>query len=75
MDGIADTPGQAAAEQVSPHLIHDDPLLGCLVELTRVHGNPCSAQALTGGLPLVDHKLTLALLPRAAARAHCSARL
>lgn len=75
MDGIAETTEQAATEQVSAHLTHDDPLLGCLVELTRIHGNPCSAQALSGGLPLVDHKLTLALLPRAAARAHCSARL
>ncbi|NYT63861.1 type I secretion system permease/ATPase [Alcaligenaceae bacterium] len=70
MDSMADTP-----EQVSAHLTHDDPLLACLVELTRIHGNPCSAQALSGGLPLVNHKLTLALLPRAAARAHCSARL
>src|SRR5690606_22990373 len=61
--------------QVPEHLVHDDPLLGCLVELTRIHGNPCSAQALSGGLPLVDDKLTLTLLPRAAARAHCSARL
>ncbi len=61
--------------QVPPHLTHDDPLLGCLVELTRIHGNPCSAQQLSGGLPLVNDKLTLSLLPRAAGRAHCSARL
>lgn len=65
----------AKIEQVPAHLTHDDPLLGCLVELTRIHGNPCSAQALSGGLPLVNEKLTLTLLPRAAARAHCSARL
>ncbi len=70
MDAVDDRP-----EQVPAHLTHDDPLLGCLVELTRIHGNPCSAQALSGGLPLVDDRLTLALLPRAAARAHCSARL
>jgi ATP-binding cassette subfamily C protein LapB len=30
---------------------------------------------LTGGLPSVDGRLSLSLLPRAAARAHCSARL
>lgn len=62
-------------DQVPPHLVHDDPLAACLVEITRLHGHPVSAQALTSGLPLVDHKLTLSLLPRAAARAHCSARL
>lgn len=60
---------------IPPHLTHDDPLLGCLVELTRIHGNPCSAQQLSSGLPLVNDKLTLTLLPRAAGRAHCSARL
>ncbi|MDS1139638.1 type I secretion system permease/ATPase [Pusillimonas sp. SM2304] len=58
-----------------PHLVHDDPLLACMVALTKIHGHPCSAQALSGGLPLVNDRLTLALLPRAAARAHCSARL
>lgn len=64
-----------ASDRVSPHLVHDDPLLACLVEITRLHGQPCSAQALSGGLPLVDNRLTLSLVPRAAARAHCSARL
>lgn len=62
-------------DHVPPHLTHDDPLVACLVEITRLHGNPVSAQALTSGLPLVDDRLTLSLLPRAAARAHCSARL
>jgi ATP-binding cassette subfamily C protein LapB len=64
-----------AAWRMPPHVVHDDPLLGCLVELTRLHGNPCTAQALSGGLPLVDNKLTPSLLSRAAARAHCSARV
>lgn len=62
-------------DHVPPHLTHDDPLLACLVEITKLHGHPVSAQALTNGLPLVEDKLTLTLLPRAAARAHCSARL
>ena len=62
-------------EGIPPHLVHDDPLLTCLVELTRIHGRPQSAQALVAGLPLVDHKLSLTLLPRAAARAQMSARL
>jgi len=64
-----------AVLDVPPHLTHDDPLLACLVALTRVHGNPCSPEHLVGGLPLVDGRLTLSLLPRAAERAHFTARL
>lgn len=54
---------------------HDDPLLDCLVEITRLHGVPTTAQALSSGLPLEDNRLTPALLPRAAARARMSARV
>lgn len=61
--------------RVDPRSTHDDPLLECLVELTRVHGVPATAQALSAGLPLVDQRLTPGLLPRAAARARLSARL
>ncbi|ANN78357.1 type I secretion system permease/ATPase [Bordetella flabilis] len=61
--------------RVDPRTTHDDPLLDCLVELTRVHGVPATAQALSAGLPLVDQRMTPALLPRAAARARLSARL
>lgn len=61
--------------EVPPHITHDDQLLSCLVEVTRIHGYPCSAQQLSAGLPLPDNKLTLSLLPRAAERAHLSARL
>src|SRR5690606_14574073 len=58
-----------------PHLIHDDSLLNCLVALTEYFGHPQSAQALSGGLPLENNRLTLKLFPRAAARANCSAKL
>ncbi|OZI29806.1 type I secretion system permease/ATPase [Bordetella genomosp. 10] len=61
--------------RVDPRSTHDDPLLECLVELARVHGAPTTSQALSAGLPLVDHRLTPALLPRAAARARLSARV
>ncbi|WP_273432435.1 type I secretion system permease/ATPase [Chitinibacter tainanensis] len=54
---------------------HFDPLLDCLVEITRVHGEPWTAQALAAGLPLVNNQLTPSLLPRAAARAGLSARV
>lgn len=60
--------------RADPHASHEDPLLDCLVELTRIHGVPATAQALSSGLPLVEHRLTPALLPRAAARAQMSAR-
>ena len=54
---------------------HDDPLMDCLVEITRLHGVTTTAQALSAGLPLEDHRLTPALLPRAAARAQLAARV
>lgn len=60
---------------VPEHITHDDPLLACLVELTRIHGHPCSPQHLSAGLPLHDNRLTLSLVPRAADRAHMTARL
>ncbi|MFC4274378.1 type I secretion system permease/ATPase [Achromobacter aloeverae] len=68
-------PALDASWRVDPRSTHDDPLLDCLVELTRVHGVPSTAQALSAGLPLVDQRLTPALLPRAAARAQLSARV
>jgi len=52
-----------------------DPLLECLVQLTHLHGNPYSAQALSNGLPLVDQRLTPSLLARAASRAHFTTRI
>jgi ATP-binding cassette subfamily C protein LapB len=46
-----------------------DLLLHCLVIITKLHHKPFSADSLTAGLPLEDHKLTLEVLPRAAERA------
>lgn len=54
---------------------HADPLLDCLAELARHHGHPLARDAFVSGLPLTGHRLTPALLPRAAARAGLSARL
>lgn len=53
----------------------DDPLLGCLILLTRLQNKPFSAVTLTAGLPLVDSKLTPDLFVRAAARAGLSAQV
>jgi ATP-binding cassette, subfamily C, bacterial LapB len=52
-----------------------DPLLGCLVALTKRFERPYSAEALRAGLPLVDGKLTPGLFQRAAERAGISARI
>jgi len=53
----------------------DDPLLQCLVILTKLLSKPFSADALKAGLPLVNNRFTPELFIRAAARAHLSARL
>ncbi|HKK05429.1 MAG: type I secretion system permease/ATPase [Gammaproteobacteria bacterium] len=53
----------------------DDPLLACLVMLTRLEERPMSAEALTAGLPLADNRLTPDLFVRAAARAGFAARI
>ena len=62
----ASTPGPAAParDPVSPtrlreDLIHPDPLLDCLVEVCRLHGQAASRASLSAGLPLVDGRLSL----------------
>lgn len=52
-----------------------DPLLDSLVLLAEHFGNPCSADALSAGLPLTGTNLTPELLPQAASRAGLSAKL
>jgi len=56
-------------------LLHHDPLLDCLVELTRFHGRPSTRAALISGLPLEKGSLTPGLFARAASRAGLSAKL
>lgn len=46
-----------------------DTLLECLLLVALGHGRPMSRDAVVAGLPLVEGRLTPALLPRAAARA------
>lgn len=53
----------------------DDPLLGCLVILTKMEHRPFSKDSLIAGLPLVDNKLTPELFIRAAKRADLSAQI
>jgi len=54
------------------HLGKADPLLACLIVLTRLQHRAFSAEALTAGLPLVDGVLTPELFVRASARAGLS---
>ena len=53
----------------------DDPLLQCLIIITKMYHHPFTADVLTGGLPLVDGLLTPDLFSRAAERAGFSAKL
>ncbi len=56
-------------------LLHHDPLLACLVELTRLHGRPSTRAALSAGLPLEAGCLTPSLFARAATRAGLSSKI
>lgn len=71
MSGTADIGVSGLREDV----IHHDPLLDCLVELTRIHGRPSTRAALVAGLPLEKGSLTPSLFARAASRAGLSAKL
>jgi ATP-binding cassette subfamily C protein LapB len=65
----------ARVDGVREDLLHHDPLLDCLVELTRIHGRPSTHAALTAGLPLPDQGLTPSLFVRAAQRAGFASKL
>ncbi|WP_142848524.1 type I secretion system permease/ATPase [Telmatospirillum sp. J64-1] len=59
----------------SASALPEDPLLGCLLALSRHYDRPATPSALIAGLPLVGGRLTPALFVRAAARAGLSARV
>ncbi len=52
-----------------------DPLLGCLIFLSKHFDSPCSKEALTSGLPLINNRLDPELFIRAAERAKLSASI
>lgn len=62
-------------ETPAPHLVGHDPLLGCLMILTRLEHNPFSPEALIAGLPLIENKLTPELFIRASERAGLSSQI
>jgi ATP-binding cassette subfamily C protein LapB len=55
--------------------LHLDPLLDCLVELTRIHGRPSTRAALSAGLPLEDGLLMPSMFHRAASRAGLASKV
>lgn len=69
--GVADIGSSGMREDI----LHHDPLLDCLVELSRIHGRPSTRAALVAGLPLEKGALTPSLFGRAASRAGLSAKL
>ena len=60
---------------VDPRLSFDDPLLDGLMILCKLHDRTVSRASLSAGLPLAQQRLSLDLLPRAAARAGLQARV
>src|SRR5437773_4797131 len=75
---VTTAPAAATVQRLREDLIHPDPLLDCLIELCRLHGQAASRASLSAGLPLGAEnqgRLTLELAERAAARAGMSAKL
>ncbi len=66
---------QTTANHTHPRERLDDPLLDSLLSLCNLHHRPASRATLSSGLPLVEHRITPELLPRAAARAGLQGRL
>lgn len=75
---MSETDAQASTKDWNPGEdadTYDDPLLDCLIQLTKLHGRPASRTALSAGLPLVNNRLTIELFSRAAGRADMSSRV
>ena len=65
-----------SAPRVRDDLISPDPLLDCLIEVARLHGQAATRASLSAGLPLQPQEpLPLALAERAAARAGLTTRV
>lgn len=68
-------PATSGISNVREDILRNDPLLDCLVELTRIHGRPSTRAALVAGLPLEKGLLRPSLFARAASRAGLSAKV
>ncbi len=75
MNEPASRPASAGKSGIREDILHHDPLLDCLVELSRIHGRPGTRAALTAGLPLEKGALTPSLFARAASRVGLAAKV
>jgi ATP-binding cassette subfamily C protein LapB len=71
--GVPAMPPEAGLPELAEVEIRPDPLLSCLVILTRLFGNPKSLAALASGLPIGEAGMTPDLFVRAAENAGLSA--
>lgn len=69
------TPGAAAADEAPAHAASADPLLSCLVFLTRHFGHARTPEALAAGLPVEDGGMSPSLFTQAAERAGLRAKI
>jgi len=72
---VASAPASVSGSAVRQDLVHPDPLLDCILEVCRLHGQHATRASLSAGLPLAGGVLTLALAERAAARAGMATKL
>ena len=75
MSDNSDTPIANDWNIVENQDIHEDPLLDCLIILTKIYGRNVARASLSAGLPLVQNRLTVELFTRAANRADLSSRI
>lgn len=74
--GIPKPPPLKGRPGFQDELLYSDPLLDCLVEVTRIHGRPSTRAALIAGLPVEKGAgLTPSLFARAATRAGLSSKV
>ena len=74
MPDQSNTPADKTWKIVQNQDIHEDPLLDCLVILTKIYNRNISKASLCAGLPLVQNRLTVELFARAANRADLASR-
>jgi len=72
-DRVAVDSSKSANAEAKPMFC--DPLLSCLLHITKLENTPCSETSLVAGLPLVEEKLTPELFIRAAGRAGLQAKM
>src|SRR5260370_31541261 len=65
----SDKPAQNRAGPTQLRVLGDDPLTASLTYLAAYHGRAVSREALLGGLPILDGRLSVALYDRPARRA------